>query len=146
MLIYFGLCAVAAGVTIYSMVCPGEVRHYGSANSYVRGDGPGIKDFAFEEIEDKLRRSPKRKEYERIRDRYEGRGRAITEAEKMQVNNGVLHLYFKFLNEGKAIRRSFVWLFYLAGLICLGIPSAGVFWRIANKLWPIVRDQFQQLF
>jgi hypothetical protein len=146
MLIYFGLCAIAAGVTAFSMLCPDEVRHYGSANSYITGDGPNIKDFAFEEIEEKLRNSSMDKEYVRIRDRYEGRGRALTETERTKVNNDILHLYFKFLNEGKAARRGLVWLFYAIGLYCLVIPSLGVFLRVANKLWPIARDRFDQLF
>ena len=146
MLIYFGLCAIAAGVTAFSMLCPDEVRRYGSANSYVKADGPNIKDFAFEEIEEELRNSSMDKEYVRIRDRYDGRGRALTETERTRVNNDVLHLYFKFLNEGKPARRGLVWLFYVLGLFCSVVPSLGVFLRVANQLWPIARDRLGLIF
>lgn len=143
MLIYFGLCAISVGVTIYSMICPGEVRHYGSANAYARGDGPAIKDFVFEEIERKLSESPKAKALIRIRNRYErGQGPPITEAQKAQVNNGVLHLYFEYLNEKSAAWRSLVWLFYAIGFVCLVIPSFGVFAQISKKLWLILTTNF----
>lgn len=33
LLIYFGLCAIAAAVAIYSWRCPNAVKYYGSANA-----------------------------------------------------------------------------------------------------------------
>jgi hypothetical protein len=102
LLVYFGLCALALGSAIYSYFCPNQVRHYGSSAAYVRGDGPSIRDFAFEPIESELRESAFRKEYLRIRNRYEGGPngppRMITPEQKEEVNNGVLHLYFRYLD------------------------------------------------
>ena len=103
LLIYFGLCAVAVGSAIYALFCPTQVKSYGSSAGYVTGDGPSIKDFAFEPIEEQLRNSPYEGQYQRIRARYEGRGVAakfgtLTDEQKEQINNGVLHLYFEYLD------------------------------------------------
>lgn len=59
LLIYFGLCAVAVGSAIYSMLCPQEIKHYGTSAAYVGGDGPNIGDIAMRLSCRAQRRSPK---------------------------------------------------------------------------------------
>jgi hypothetical protein len=57
LLIYSGLCMISVAVAIYSAFCPSQVTHYGNVSAFAQGDGPGLKDFAFEEIESGLRSS-----------------------------------------------------------------------------------------
>lgn len=152
LLIYLGLCSVAAGAVLYGIFCAAEVKYYGTAAAYVRGDGPAIKDFAFEEIEKVLRENAATaKEYIKIRNRYElspsGSSRMIAEPEKVQVNNGMLHLYFKYQNE----QRCWFWkwpvaVFYLVGFICLSIPSLGVFRRVFAMVFGIAKNNFSSFF
>jgi hypothetical protein len=142
LLIYFGLCAFALGAALYSILCPEQVKHYDNSAAYVGGDGPSIKDFAFEPIEEELRNSSYKDEYRRIRDRYEldggGKPRAISEEEKRQVNNGVLHLYFRYRDNLHPKVRLVVFISYVMGFLCLMIPSLGVFFRVVRILWNIV--------
>lgn len=42
LLIYFGLCALAAGSVVFSIWCPTEVKHYGTSAAYVGADGRNI--------------------------------------------------------------------------------------------------------
>jgi hypothetical protein len=50
-LIYLGLCAISLGVLLYGWFCPNEVKHYGSAASFVRGDGPSLRGFIMNDIQ-----------------------------------------------------------------------------------------------
>jgi hypothetical protein len=57
LLVYFGLCFVAAGTALYGFFCPPEVKQYGSANGYVAGDGDSIKSMVLDAIQARLARS-----------------------------------------------------------------------------------------
>ncbi len=145
LLIYFGLCALAAGSAIFSIWCPAEVKHYGTSAAYVGGDGHNIGDFAFEPIETRLRNSANyTKEYQRIRDRYEPKLLSIdytieqkredmVEA-KVQINNGILHLYFAYLDNSHPIPRLLTAIFFAIGFIALAVPSAQVFLKVTQLL------------
>ncbi|MCK1328637.1 hypothetical protein IVB57_09570 [Bradyrhizobium sp. CW9] len=137
MVVYIGLCAMAVGVALYKIFCPGEVSYYTTSSAYVRGDGPGIKDFVFEEIENKLRASVLNAAYHKLRDRYERNTYAITDEQKAEINNGILHLYFRLLNYSWPPIRYLVALFYLVGFVCLLFPSLGVFWKVLQVLWKL---------
>jgi hypothetical protein len=140
--IYFGLTLIALGTAIYSMRCPAEVKYYGSSAAYVRGDGPSLGDFAMEEIERLLRESRYRPDYVRIRDRYEPpdtvHTKPITDEQKRQVDNGVLHLYFRYLNNSHP---NMIWLTlccYVLGTVCLGTASIDIFLRVTAILLGVI--------
>jgi hypothetical protein len=149
MLIYFGLCAIALGVTIYGLLCPPGVKFYGSPNAYVAGVQGSVKDFAFEEIEDELRKSYYKRDYIRIRERYEKTNppnSPITDQQKVEVNNGILHLYYKYLNSKYPFARAVLAALYLIGFGCVLYPSLGVFWRVSKILCRTVINQAWALF
>jgi hypothetical protein len=137
MVIYIGLCAIAVGVALYKAFCPGEVSYYTTASAYVRGDGPGIKDLVYEEIEDELKSSILQKRYIKLRDRHEQSFEPITEQQKEEVNNGVLHLYFRLRNCSWPGIRHLVAVLYAVGFVCLLFPSLGVFWKVLHVLWKV---------
>jgi hypothetical protein len=137
LLIYFGLCAFAVGAALYSIFCPSQVKNYGSGVAYVRGDGPYIKDWAFEPIEDELRNSAYKNEYMRIRDRNQeriSRDFPLSEAIE-QAYNATLHLYFAYKDNSHLPVRLVIFICYIIGFICLIMPSLGVFVRVARLLW-----------
>jgi hypothetical protein len=133
--IYFGLCAIAVGAALYSMLCPGQVKYYGSAAAYIGGDGPHIKDWAFEAIETELRNSLYKDEYKKLRDRFDPPGGVVGQSAKDQANNGILHIYFRYLDSSYPVMRFIASMFYVVGFVCLMIPSIGVFVRVASILW-----------
>jgi hypothetical protein len=149
MLIYFGLCAIALGVTIYGWFCPAGVKFYGSPNAYVAGIQESVKDFAFEELEDELRKSDYKRDYIRIRERYEKTNPPnlpLTDEQKAQVNNGILHLYYKYLNSKYPFARAVLAALYLIGFGCLLYPSLGVFWRVSKILYRTIVNEAGALF
>ena len=149
LLIYFGLCALAAGSVVFSIWCPTEVKHYGTSAADVGADGRNIGDFAFEPIETTLRKSVTyAKEYKRIRDRYEPRLQStdytvehqredVAEA-KAQINNGILHLYFAYLDNTHPILRLLAAIFFAIGFAALAVPSVQVFLRVTYLLISII--------
>ena len=144
LLIYFGLCALAAGSAIFSIWCPPEVKHYGTSAGYVGGDGRNIGDFAFEPIEATLRKSTiYASEYKRIRDRYDRvPSRDYTREDmseaKAQANNGVLHLYFRYLDSTHPILRLLSAIFFAIGFTALAVPSIQVFLRVTRLLISVI--------
>jgi hypothetical protein len=119
MLVYVGACAIALGQALYGLFCPAEVKAYGHVTPFVLDAVRSMKDFEYEKLENKLRESQYRAQYARMRDRYERGGSIITDEQKVNVNNGVLHLYFAWLNNSWWIARWLTGLCYLLGLICL---------------------------
>lgn len=141
--VYFGLCLIALGTTIYSLLCPREIKYYGSSAAYVRGDGPSLGDFAMEEIEDDLRESQYKDRYLVIRGRYEGSGghpKIPTDAQKQQIDNGILHLYFEKINNSWAVLRLLTLGLFASGTVCLLVPSLEIFFRITSILVRSVFD------
>jgi hypothetical protein len=130
MLVYVGACAIALGQVIYGVFCPAEVKAYGHVTPYVLDAARVTKDFEYEKLEATLRASRYGAEYIRMRDRYERGGSPITDEQRGHINNGVLHLYFAWLNNRWWIARWLAGLCYLLGLVCLLIPSFGVFLRV----------------
>jgi hypothetical protein len=146
MLVYVGACAIALGQVLYGVFCPGEVKAYGHETPYVLDAMRVTKDFEYEKLEAALRKSEYRNEYVRMRDRYEREGTPITEDQKAHINNGVLHLYFRWLNNRWWAARWLTAACYLIGFVCLAIPSAGVFYRVMKIIFGVIRNDFGQLF
>jgi hypothetical protein len=147
MLVYVGACAIALGQSIYGICCPGEVKSYGHATPYVLDASRVTKDFEFEKLEDALRSSVYRTEYLRMRDRYErSPGPPITEEQKAHINNGVLHLHFKLLNNRWSAARWLTGGLYLLGLVLLAIPSVGVFLRVLAIIYRVLTTNISLLF
>jgi hypothetical protein len=147
MLVYLGICAVALGQVMYGVFSPVEVKAYGHETPYVLDAVRVTKDFEYEKLEAALRVSAYRSEYIRMRDRYERTpGPPITEEQKAHINNGVLHLYFRLLNNRWWAARWSAGAFYLIGFVCLVIPSAGVFFRVLKIIFGVLSTDFWLLF
>ncbi|WFU52364.1 hypothetical protein QA639_21900 [Bradyrhizobium pachyrhizi] len=152
LLVYFGLCAVAAAVSIYAWRCPNAVKYYGSANAYVSGVKDATSDFPMAEIERVFTHNNDKfiEEFFEIRDRYKKTnlpGEAgVTSEQRDSMYVGYLHLYYRYLDEEHPISRIAVAVLYSIGFVCLLIPSAGVFWRVCKILWGILTTQARLLF
>ncbi|SIN83152.1 hypothetical protein SAMN05443247_00044 [Bradyrhizobium erythrophlei] len=146
MLVYVGACAIAAGQGLYGLFCPAEVKGYGHVTPYVLDAARVTKDFKYEKLEDVLRASRYRAEYIRMRDRYEKGGSPITEEQKGHINNGVLHLHFAWLDNRLWLARWLTGLCYLLGLVCLLVPSLGVFLRVARIIFNVLKTNISLLF
>jgi hypothetical protein len=137
LLIYFSLCFFAVGAAIYSVLCPDEVKRYGSSAAYVGEDGPSLKAFASQPIAQELRNSPYANEYEEILQYNNLRisqDFSIQEA-RVEIQNGRLHLYFRYKDKSYPSMRLIAFLCYIIGIIGLSIPSLGVFVRVVRILW-----------
>jgi hypothetical protein len=105
------------------------------------------KDFEYEKLEAALRASAYQTEYIRMRDRYERTpGPPITEEQKAHINNGVLHLYFRLLNNRWRGARWATGALYLLGIMCLAVPSIGVFVRVIKIIFGVLITNFWLLF
>jgi hypothetical protein len=136
MLVYVGMCAIALGVVTFGSCCPAEVKAYGHPTPYVLDASRVTKDFEFEKLEDALRGSVYRNEYIRMRDRYErDLGPPISEEQKAHINNGVLHLYFRLLNNRWPAARWLTGALYVVGFVFLAVPSLGVFVRVLKIIY-----------
>lgn len=151
LLIYFGLCAIAVAFTIYSWGCPNGVKYYGSSNAYVSAVKDVSGDFPMAEIEKRFTHEDDKffDEYWEIRDRYGktiAAGEGFSPDQKKEVYLGLLHLYFKYMDETHPIARCIVAVLYSIGFICLVVPSLGVFWRVCQILSKAVSIDIGQLF
>jgi len=138
LLVYLGLTVVAIGAALYQLFCPPDVKHYGDTNAYVGGVTQTIREYRMREIEKRLRDSIFADRLMHVRDMYNGIKPELTfgPEEKAEINNGVLHLYFEFLNkEYASIRFIAAWAF-TTGFAILAIPSAGVIVRV---LWQVLK-------
>jgi hypothetical protein len=105
------------------------------------------RDFEYEKLEAALRDSAYRNEYVRMRNRYERvPGPPITEEQKAHINNGVLHLYFRLLNNRCPVARWATGVLYLLGFVCLAVPSAGVFIRVVKIIFGVLITNSVLLF
>ncbi|WP_339028405.1 hypothetical protein WI604_26750 [Bradyrhizobium symbiodeficiens] len=83
----------------------------------------------------------------RMRNRYERNvGPPITDEQKATIDNGVLHLYFRFQNNSKPFWRWLTACAYALGFACLLIPSAGVFLRVARTIAKTIFNNVWLLF
>ncbi|MGX9431791.1 hypothetical protein [Bradyrhizobium sp. LeoA1S1] len=146
MLVYVGACAIALGQVIYGSLCPAEVKAYGHVTPYLLDAAQVTKDFEYEKLEATLRGSQYSVEYNRMLNRYGGARAILSDSEKRHVNNGILHLYFAWLNNTSGIARWVTGLCYLVGLICLLIPSFGVFFRVMRIILDVVKTNISLLF
>ncbi|MCA1415281.1 hypothetical protein I6F30_29740 [Bradyrhizobium sp. NBAIM20] len=148
MLVYLGTCGIAMGQVLYGVFCPSEVKAYGHETPYVADAEKVTKDFGYEKLEAALRESAYNPEYQRMRDRYEKSpfARPITEDQKAIINNGVLHLHFRLLNNRWLAARWATAVFYFCGLVCLMVPSLGVFVRVMKIIGVVIFADYSQLF
>jgi len=136
LLIYFGLCFVAAATTLYGVFCPTEVKHYGSANAYVIGDGPSIMRMTIEAICRRLDASDFHERFQRFADTYTLRTpEMIADPDNHpSIKNDLLHMYFDYMNTRHRRTRICCTILFAIGFICLAIPSLGVFLRVCRLL------------
>jgi hypothetical protein len=134
-LLYLGLTGVAGGVLVYGWYCPNEVKHYGSAAAFVQGDGPSLRGFVIDEINQLLGKHPPYSEKLQnlsweLSQAGEQRVLKDNDWEKYRIEN--LHLY---LNRSHWLARVTVCLFYGIGFGLLAIPSGEVFGKVLGLLW-----------
>ncbi len=132
-LIYLGLCFVSLGVTIYSWLCPNEVKHYGSSAAYVQGDGPSLRGFVLNDIQLTVIESGKyTTRLEDISKQMEEKkykvGLDDGDLERYRIEN--LHLHFDYLNHTYPAARMMVGWSYIFGFGLLGLPSGEVFVKV----------------
>jgi hypothetical protein len=136
LLLYFGLCFVAAGAALYGWYCPGEIKSYRLASDYVAsvlvnlgGIGFGRIEAALENGSDLAQRGLRDwREVQNFRptpQTDEQFATRLTEAKK-----GVLELHFDSLNRSHPIARVACAICYAIGFTALLIPSLDVFLRV----------------
>jgi hypothetical protein len=137
LLVYLGLTFIAVGAAAHQLFCPADVKHYGDTNAYVGGVTSTIKDYRFRAIEDRLRDSIFHDRYMDIRNMYAKtwQNKVLDDDQKATINNGILHLYFEYLNKQHASIRMIAGWAFLVGLIILSIPSIGVFARVIRLIF-----------
>jgi hypothetical protein len=140
LLVYLGLMFIAVGAAAYQLFCPADVKHYGDTNAYVGGVTSTIKDYRFRTIEDRLRNSIFHERYMHIRDMYAKtwQDRDLNDDQKAAINNGILHLYFEYLNKEHAPMRMIAGWAFLIGFVILSIPSIGVFARVLRLIFKTI--------
>lgn len=139
LVVYVGLVFVAAGAAIYQFKCPPDVKHFGDPNAYVAAVSGTIRDYAQEKIIVALLKSEFKREYSRVRDRYEGAGaeaRAglLTDDQMERLNMDILYVNFDMLDESAKSWRKMVGWLYLVGFGLLLMSSATVLWRIVTLI------------
>jgi predicted membrane channel-forming protein YqfA (hemolysin III family) len=136
-LIYLGLCAISVGVVVYGWFCPNEVKHYGSASAYVRGDGPSLRGFVINDIGKLLETSAQRDRLEVSSNELHEKSRRdveITDEDFDRYRIEVLHLHFEYLNSSHGAARAICFWSYVVGFGLLAIPSLIVFKRVIGIL------------
>jgi hypothetical protein len=148
LLIYFGLCAIAVGVMLYSRFCPNGVKYYGSSNAYVGGVQGSIKRLALDEVEAALKNSEEYRPYfHDVSERFHRPLQTVATEEELGVYiNGILHLYYRLQNSSNPTIRGLVAVLYTLGFVCLLIPSLGVFYRVSKILVRVAFTQFGLFF
>lgn len=145
LIIYFGLCAVAVGASLYSFFCPPEIKMYKNPSAYVMGDGPVIKEFALSLIANRLKQSPSAETYAAIPGSLQDKF-STYEDERAEIHNATLRLFHYHLDWSISLARHLAFLFYAIGFVCLAIPALGVFWRVTSILLPLIRRPFGVFF
>lgn len=140
-LIYLGLCAISVGVLVFGWFCPNEVKHYGSASAYVRGDGPSLRGFVINDIGELLEKSNQRARLEIISTELHDKKRSggvITDDDYERYRIEVLHLHFDYLNSSHPVARAICFGSYVVGFGLLAIPSLIVFKNVIGILIGII--------
>jgi len=135
-LIYLGLCAVSVGVMVYGWLCPNEVKHYGSASTYVQGDGPSLRGFVINGIATALETAEQGEKLQDLSNelRVKSVQSLVTDEDYERYRIEILHLHFDYLNKIYPAGRAICFWSYVLGFGLLGIPSALVFKRIFGML------------
>jgi hypothetical protein len=128
--IYFGLCSVSVGAVLYGFACPPEVKHYGTANAYIAGDGDSMKSAVMTAIQERLEKSDFGRRLFNLR-----AGDALSGGEDpTETKNALLHMYFDYMNtRHRRTRIATTWA-YLVGFSCLAVPSIEVFARVLSLM------------
>jgi hypothetical protein len=138
LLVYFGLCLLAAGSALYSFFCPPEIKQYPTATSYVGADRNNIGDVGFESIQEQLLKSRHFADrYNKLHNRFDQEisEELDTEREKRardQADIAILNLYFEYLNQSYPWWRMLSGLSFITGLTFLAIPSISFFIRVVE--------------
>lgn len=137
LLVYLGLTLVAIGAALYQLFCPPDVKYYGDTNAYVGGVTPTIKDYRFRAMEDRLRKSIFKDRYMDVRNMYKGikEEKDFTDEDKATINNGVLHVYFEYLNKENFPARCIAGWAFVLGYCVLLIPSLGIVARVLGLIF-----------
>jgi len=125
---------------VFAIRCPGEVKRYGSPEEYIAGDEPSVSDKQIAIIERKLEVGDDiaRKDSSEYGAYYFGRPNP--DLEELRRNGRELlrirmNLFYEMLDRSRPISRWIAAIFFLAGFICLSIPSMLVFIKVSKVLF-----------
>jgi hypothetical protein len=137
--VYVGLVLVAVGSVVFAIRCPGEVKRHGSPEEYIAGDEPSMSDKQIAIIERNLEVGDDiaRNDSNEYGAYYFGRPnpdiedfrRSGRELARIRMN-----LFYEMLDRSRPISRWIAAIFFLAGFICLSIPSTLVFLKVIQVL------------
>ena len=138
-ILYLGLCALAAASVLYSWRCPEEIKHHPTSAAYVGGDGASVGEYRLADIEEKLRRGAWFEPYKEIRDRFDVSPETmrftdpadLRERQK-EARTAILHLYFAQLNDLHLPTRLLASFLFLIGFSCLLFLATPIFVRVVT--------------
>lgn len=132
-LIYFGLVCIAAGAALYAIFCHEKVKHYGSANAYLGGDGPSISDRGTQFLEFELRDAGLGDEVS-VPEQYLLSEGETKDAAWERYKRDLMHTAFDKWNSDFPYARRAAAALYALGFILLLIPSTKIFLRVLSIL------------
>jgi hypothetical protein len=146
--VYFGLTFISFGSLTYSIWCPREVKLHGSASEYVRAERDTVSDLHAMSARTLGSRFWNRlnkawaQHKPRLIGNYADQGGeysyADSRADQGTQTAACLRIYYEFLREVAPIARAFSGAFFGVGFLCLLVPSAQVFLRVAKILGHVV--------
>jgi hypothetical protein len=148
LLLYFGLCLIAAGSVIFTLRCPPRLKAYGSAPEFIGKELDNISIVELcaisECLDPKGAVGGKFREYcSKLVERYTSNYVSPVQAKRdEEIEADGLNAYFQILDRGRPISRVGSASLFVAGLVALSIPSAEVFFRVVWLLIRTIRTYF----
>ena len=136
LLLYFGLCFVAAGAALYSWRCPDEIKSYRLASDYVASVLDNLGSIGFARINAALENGSDiaQRRLQAWRKLQNSRATPQNDEEfarrRTDDHKVLLELHFDSLNRSRLIARGACAICYEIGFIALFIPSLDVFWKV----------------
>ncbi len=136
LLLYFGLCLIAAGSLLYQLFCAREIRNYGSSAEYVAQERAHLSRPGRAMISHFLDKNDRAQYDSFLKNLYgygeHGKPTLVTEDEKFLPD--LLDYHFGFLNGTYPPVRVLIATLYALGFIALAIPSLKIFAKVTLLL------------
>jgi len=141
--LYMGLCFVAAGVMIYALRCPREIKGFSTAPEYITSVQGTISGPSLRHVEVAVGSDPS------LEDEFE----ALRMVRRTEPNpndeeyiRGLLFLYFGQLDESREYARFWCIMLYAFGFAFISIPSLKIFWKVSGIFVSVMLQGIQGLF